>query len=106
MNGDLISRAALVKALIAERDKHPPEVNGEHQRYNQAIRGGIRKALREIEMAPAVDAEPVVHGRWIERPFLLGTTHVCSECGDYYGMPHGVFKFCPNCGAKMDKEEI
>ena len=45
--------------------------------------------------------EPVVHGRWIEKPFLLGTTRECSKCGDYYGMPHGVFNYCPNCGAMM-----
>ena len=44
------------------------------------------------------------HGRWEEEPFLLGTTNVCSLCGEYYGMPHGKFNYCPNCGAKMDGE--
>ena len=42
------------------------------------------------------------HGWWEEKPFLLGTTNVCSECGEYYGMPHGKYNYCPNCGAKMD----
>ena len=51
---------------------------------------------------PAADVEEVKYGRWIERPFLLGTTNVCSLCGKYYGMPHGKFNYCPNCGAKMD----
>ena len=67
MANDLISRKALVKALIAERDKHPPETIDRYSfgvkipsRFNQAIRGGIRKALREVEMAPAVDAVEVV----------------------------------------------
>lgn len=51
---------------------------------------------------PSVDAAPVVHGRWIEKSYLLGTTRYCSECGENYGMPHGVFNYCPHCGAKMD----
>ena len=49
-----------------------------------------------------VDVAEVVHGQWIEKPYLLGTTRYCSHCGQNYGMPHGVFNYCPNCGAKMD----
>lgn len=47
------------------------------------------------------DVRPVVRGRWIEKPYLLGTTNVCSVCGENYGMPHGKYNFCPNCGADM-----
>lgn len=116
VNGDLISRKALVKALIAERDKHPPETIDRYSfgvkvpsRFNQAIRGGIRKALREVEMAPSVDAVPVVHGRWIERetekPLILRCV-MCSECGTMYQRRHKAYlNYCPNCGAKMDKED-
>lgn len=56
----------------------------------------------DIETAPTVDAAEVVHGGWIEKPYLLGTTRYCSICGQNYGMPHGVFNYCPNCGAAMD----
>lgn len=56
----------------------------------------------EVSSIPAADVAPVVHGRWIERPYLLGTTRYCSRCGENYGMPHAVYNFCPNCGAKMD----
>lgn len=55
-----------------------------------------------IQSAPAVDAEPVRHGYWIEAPYLLGMTRYCSRCRENYGMPHGVFNYCPNCGTKMD----
>ena len=44
------------------------------------------------------------HGEWIEKPYLLGTTRYCSICNQNYGMPHGVYNYCPNCGAKMDGE--
>lgn len=53
---------------------------------------------------PAADVRPVVRGRWIEKPYLLGTTNVCSVCGENYGMPHGKYNFCPNCGADMREE--
>lgn len=55
-----------------------------------------------IDEIKTVDAVPVVHGKWKEEPFLLGTTHRCNLCGENYGMPHGIFNYCPNCGAKMD----
>lgn len=60
---DLISRKALVAALIKEREQYPPMVVERYSfgvkiphRFNQAMRGGIRKALRLVETAPAVDA--------------------------------------------------
>lgn len=52
-----------------------------------------------------IHAAPVIHGRWIEKPFLMGVSRFCSKCGDNFGMPHGVYRYCPNCGAKMDLKE-
>lgn len=60
--------------------------------------------MRAVERVPAADVKPVRHGRWIEKPYLLGTSRFCSLCGSNYGMPHEVYNFCPNCGAKMDSE--
>lgn len=47
--------------------------------------------------ASAVDAAPVVHGRWVfhKKWDLL----VCSEC-NYESSKSS--KYCPDCGAKMD----
>ena len=53
-----------------------------------------------------VDATPVVHGQWLScfedwRMQIEGDK--CSVCGfEHYGTPSSEFKFCPNCGAKMD----
>ena len=56
-------------------------------------------------LAPTVEAEPVQHGRWIE---IWGGDYECSLChsifengGSYKYILH-CFKYCPNCGAKMD----
>jgi hypothetical protein len=60
--------------------------------------------LETIKNAPTVDAEPVRHGRWI---LCLGEIYKCSICG-YQQKAYALsshFKYCTNCGAKMDEEE-
>lgn len=59
-----------------------------------------------IDGVPAADVEPVRHGRWIdENPesFWDPLMH-CSVCGEV-NIPIAKWRFCPICGAKMDKEE-
>lgn len=58
-----------------------------------------------IRYMDAADVAPVVHGRWLYEPKFGSTRpYHCSlpDCGASYP---GRFLFCPNCGAKMDKEE-
>jgi hypothetical protein len=64
-----------------------------------------------IDNAPTIDAEPVKHGTWTvtytddgeggEIPHLI-----CSECKrePLAWNSKRFFKYCPNCGAKMDGE--
>lgn len=59
-----------------------------------------------IEIIPAVDAEPVRHGRWEWK----NGKEFCSVCKKQ-NEPKRHFEdgtveeydYCPNCGAKMDK---
>lgn len=61
-----------------------------------------------IDSVPAADVAPVVHGRWIKR----GGKRFCSECKERACVTRDMEDFwytkgtdyCPNCGAKMDKE--
>ena len=61
---------------------------------------------------PAADVAPVKHG------YFLGTEYdgyadgdpvyyewECSECGCVFEDEEPHYKYCPNCGAKMDKEK-
>lgn len=59
-----------------------------------------------IENIPAADVEPVKHGRWIdENPASpMDPRMRCSVCG-HLDIPIVKWRFCPVCGAKMDKEE-
>lgn len=56
---------------------------------------------KRVEMAPTIDAEEVVHGRWIYEPveFTYEKDIKCSVCGSY--VEH-TSNYCPNCGAHMD----
>lgn len=87
--GDLISRKALLEAY-----------NSDLQHWS----GDVYDLLMyEIQDAPAVEAEPVRHGRWIED----GDYIICPACRKRWNIMDNdteTFRRCPNCGAKMDLE--
>lgn len=57
---------------------------------------------RFADEPPAAEVAPVVHGRWIYHKYVK--KYECMECGNFVS-PGTDRNFCPNCGAKMDKEE-
>lgn len=62
---------------------------------------------------PAADVVEVRHGLWIQ-PHWKNSNYCCncSECGgeamhrEYQWDKNGIYPICPNCRAKMDKEEV
>ena len=117
MNDDLISRSRLLRDPYFREDRYP-------------VSHHLRMAIME---QPAVDAEevfkslpyvkevlemvkqtvaPVRHGRWegtadgYWNGELVYDIWNCSECGfDADGADEKPdWKYCPNCGAKMDGE--
>lgn len=68
-----------------------------------------------INQFPAVDAEPVRTGRWVDCEPVYTNSGVkhnakeCSECGQrgFIDTEHGMYEsdFCPSCGAKMDGKD-
>lgn len=57
-----------------------------------------------------VDAEPVRHGHWITQYddlFPMESTIECSICGEKEWMMTIINQnYCPNCGARMDEEDV
>ena len=92
---DLISRAAAVRALASSN-------------------GDYLDALERLEKIPAVDAVPVVHGRWVKMTGMMPPEYhghyECSECGWHMkGLRNSWTReeemtYCPNCGALMNEE--
>ena len=60
----------------------------------------------DVMALPAVDAVPVVHGRWIdENPDnYLDPRMRCSICTGIES-PLIKWRYCPNCGAQMDGDD-
>ena len=64
----------------------------------------FKKAIKKMPKGIIADVAPVRHGRWC----VDGVYVVCSVCNRLTLSPIvkmlPTFKFCPNCGAKMDDE--
>ena len=57
-----------------------------------------------IDRVKAVDAVEVVHGYWFWKAVDERSANLtCSVCGSQDGACEG-YRYCPNCGAKMDGE--
>lgn len=86
------------------RLNHYDRING-----NEHYVFGIEAVLEYAENLPTIDAEPVRHGRWIDRGDYVTTAYgsldlkICSECNAEVTLD-GYDYYCPNCGAKMDLE--
>lgn len=92
-------------------EKRLIDANALIEEYDRVHIGEPGKARKLIADAPTIDAVEVVHGRWEEMHYeggILDGTNFdrCSVCGyeRVFDDPalKTVFKYCPNCGAKMD----
>lgn len=68
----------------------------------------LSKALTvmAIEVTPAADVAPVVHGRWeyCAEKWAIKSCYLCTACRypRYEHYANKDFRYCPHCGAKMD----
>ena len=77
--------------LLSERMK---------SKYYHLSNGDTAIPIIDIEHAQTEDVAPVVHAKWIDTE-----CETCSVCGYVIEGDHELdFNYCPNCGAKMDKE--
>lgn len=79
MNDDCISRQAALDII--------KRTNGDHA-----------AAFSEISKLPAIDARPVVYGKWIFDSDWWD--YVCTNCKGRIGNER-TYDFCPYCGADM-----
>ena len=107
MNDDLISRAALLEALskrqmadeFTDHGLNWEDLTLEMQKAVE-IQGAAIKRI--INIAPAVDAVPVRHGKWVYHDDDVMPWNSCSLCGCSAFDLHGA-NYCHNCGAKMEE---
>ena len=74
-----------------------------HEFYN-SIEQAISDSEDGVPCDHLIEVAPVRHGRWC----IDGVYVVCSVCNRFTLSPIvkqiPTFKYCPNCGAKMDEE--
>lgn len=67
---------------------------------------GAEAIIEDLTEFPAADVAPVRRGRWEKH----GSKWQCTGCKvlmSIDGTPQeNLLYYCPNCGAKMDKEEV
>lgn len=96
---DLIDRVELFKRMNKRLDILRKEC-GPYDHFT----AGYDEAIDHVMEFPAVEAEPVRHGRWV---YGDDVDIQCSECGkdamsDWMKYTQIYSPYCPSCGAKMD----
>lgn len=89
-----------------EREDAKSRGNDCEANYNAGEIQMARRIKRQINLGtPTIDAAPVVHGRWLRENIRPKSyLRVCSMCKKtaYFCGEGCSYKYCPNCGAKMD----
>ena len=97
---DLISRQAAIDALGEE-----PEVWSNDNEYELGMRNQWLYDRKTLESLPPAQLQRRT-GKWISLDDFRGKYNTCgyecSECGEYSGYEEN---YCPNCGARMVKED-
>ena len=97
---EYIEKWSVVNRLIDienEFQQYKPFHGFEHAMYRK-----ICEAEIAIGKTQAADVAPVRHGKWLYGDYYdIGD--VCSECDWDSEMTHPSYRYCPNCGAKMDE---
>ena len=94
---EYIEREEIFRLLHKFYYKNPPYERSYQEGYNR----GLDCASHEIGKLTAADVAPVRHGKWIEN---YGAPNVkrCSVCKTERWAKDSWWRYCPNCGAKMD----
>ena len=100
MNTDLISRSEAIRRLAACSETWTNAGN-----CSDCKAEVFKSIIETVKAQSAVDAEPVRHGWWMayKGTGCPGTGYDelnrCSVCKSYSIF---MYRFCPECGAKMD----
>ena len=94
-------------ALIEKTDSLFKDLNSTEDFMGIGYNHGVGDSIATIKNAPTI--EPVKTGKWIYDNQFHWYRASCSECGymratDIKADNWNFWKYCPNCGAKMENE--
>lgn len=95
------------EAMLNERPEGRNLWQGGKEEYNKGWNDCRNAFYKCISGMPAADVVEVRRGRWI-KPVPGDGENYCSVCKAeqpwFYGYGYYEPDYCPNCGARMDKE--
>lgn len=106
---DYIDRDLLLAEI--EELKKSPWYNDCGENYERIVRSDAISTVVDlcVKSAPVADVQEAKHGEWksFHSEDTLYGSYYCSACGHEQDIGMVVsltteFKYCPNCGAKMD----
>ena len=104
---------------LIDADKLKAKVRAQEWKRDPTIMLALNWIYMLIDNSPTIDAVPVVRGEWklygndddssmsywcTVCNFQLSEDLFYSGCKNGRWIENGVFKYCPNCGAKMEVE--
>lgn len=98
---EYISRKDVLRKFI-EGDGHDDD------RFTEGYNFAVQEYREKVKKIPAADVQPVKRGRW-ENEYLdddiwwAECLNCKQETHSRYGRP-STYRYCPNCGARMDGE--
>lgn len=101
-----MSRLIDADALIERMRKY---IDGDwHRNLGAVFTHGVEACINMAELAPTIEAVPVVHGEWVLLDECSNAGVYCSVCHKKvyrkdYANQKVKSKWCPNCGADMRK---
>jgi len=101
MDGNICCDAAdAIEALQAEQKKTVTHIFCEEQQKWEEYCTGLMSRIRELK------AQMPKRGEWIDDEFTSkGRCSVCGEEWSWFDNCMETFKYCPNCGAKMEVQD-
>lgn len=108
MNNDLISRSELLRQIRNSQKDNPFQRIGSVAMVWHNVHAHVCSI---IDAQEGSDAEPVRHGRWInkteKRRGFSDYRFDCSACNHiFWASGVETFQYCPNCGAKMTDGDV
>lgn len=102
---EYISREELIEALVT--DYNYGWDNSQDTEYVEGVRDEYDDALTIINHMKGVDIQSIKHGKWVysDIPVFFNPhgRYLCSICN--YEVDYRDYNYCPNCGARMMKED-
>ncbi len=108
MEETALLQATFVENILRVADKIDVDRDGLLIHVTNALGIAARVgSYQDYKLPPVADVEPVKHGRWEN----IGGDEWCCNCCGYVKTTESrndrpTYKFCPECGARMDGDKI